>query len=121
MALPSPPATSPIRTTVLRFLDLHLQQGGLEQHSYEMLRDVVRMTNRMSHLLFPHSRIFREDARQQIVALCDAVERTCSIFGEHLVMRCNRATDATISLPGLVYGNEAVFYESMREWREVIR
>jgi hypothetical protein len=119
--MPNTPTPFPERPSVLRFMDLHLQQGGLEQHSYEMLRGVIRMINRISRLLFPHSHVFREDIKRQVISLCDGIEETCAMFGEHLVTSCNGAVDARDGLPTIVSQREDVFYEHMRQWAETLQ
>jgi hypothetical protein len=121
MSLLSPAPTSRERPMALRFLDMHLRCGGFEQHSYDMLCNMVQIMARISHLLFPHSHVFREDVKQQAISLSTYIEQTCAVFGEHLVLRCNRASDAMDSLPDLANVDLDEFYERMYEWKETLQ
>ena len=103
---------------VCSFLDLQLQHGRLEHHSYLMLRYAVSMMRHMSKLLFPPTHVFHAHDKAKIQKLTYDTLHILDAFSEHVGRKHAYTSKTMRTLPNLIDVDENAFYERLLDWRD---
>jgi hypothetical protein len=109
------------RPDALRFLDEHLERGGLDKNGYDELYKIVAMLDEISLLLFPHSHSVDARVMRRVKSLSHHIANTFHTFGEQVDVHLKAAQRAMQELPDLAVKQEKVRRHNLKIWRRRLR
>jgi len=104
---------------VVRFLDAHLAQGGIEQHGYDIIYRMVTLISAIGQELHSiiQSHIAHISTLRRIEWYADCVLEGCEVFRKHFELRLKNAQSAAQQLPNLQGVKEEDLSEALHKWR----
>lgn len=126
MSFRSPPRSETpgrVKLLVVRFLDVHLAQRGIEQHSYDMLYRMITLVSAMGKELHSivQSKIPYIGLLKNIGWYADCILEGCNVFEKHFGERVGRARDGAERLPRLEKVIDGQLVGVLQQWRATIQ